>query len=254
VVVGVDQPYTAAGVRFPDGRFIKGLSKARMQPLIDQSLEPVPEPPALQGRFLPDGILPYLAQDVSFVLDKLKECELAEKIFLNKIDTEHVGIFGVSLGAMVAAQASLVDLRIKASLMMDAAMPDGVVKRGLRQPVMFLTRSASDMRAEREASGGWTEYDIQQTLSSQRTVYDKARNGNGYFVDIKAMFHINFTDAPLYSPLMSALGLIGQIKREKGFEIVNAYTLAFFDHTLKTREQPLLVGAANYADAILYTR
>jgi hypothetical protein len=253
VVMGIDQPYAAAVVSFPDGRFVKGLTKPQMQPLIDQSLAPLPDPPIFQGHLLPDGILPYFAQDVSFALDKLTACEQTDTVFRNKIDMERIGIFGISLGSMVAAEASLIDARLKASLLMDAAMPVNVVRQGLRQPVMFLTRTAYDMRVERALSGGWSERDIKQTLSSQREVYENAAQGSSYYVDIKGMFHINFTDAPRYSPLMSGLGLIGPIDKDKGFEIVNAYTQAFFDHTLKGLRQPLLAQTAGYSGATLYS-
>jgi hypothetical protein len=138
--------------------------------------------------------------------------------------------------------------------MMDAAMPAAVVRNGLEQPVMFLTRPTYDMRAERGASGGWTEKDIEQTLSSQQRVYEKATAGNGYFVNIEGMFHINFTDAPRYSPMMSGLGLIGPIDREEGFEIVNAYTLAFFDHALKQKTPRLLLSKTQYRHATLHYR
>lgn len=242
VVVGIDQPYTAVSVTFPDGQVIKGLSKPQVQPLIDQSISPVDPVPALNGRLLPDGIMPYLAEDVSFVLDQLDVLNVSdvEGILNGRLDFQHVGIFGVSLGAMIAAQACHNDQRLGACLMMDAAMPASVVKAGLTQPGIWLTRPAEDMRLERARIGGWTEKDIQETLSTMQAVYDKARPGSSYFVSISGMFHLNFTDAPYYSPFTSLLGLIGPINGQRGFDIVNAYTLAFFNKSLRGQPSPLL--------------
>lgn len=129
VVVGVDQPYTSAASRFPDGRIVSGLSKPVLQPLIDQSIEPVSPPPTLHGVAQPDGIIPYLADDFRFTLDRLVDVDSSAPILAGRLDLSRVGMFGVSLGAMVTAQACHTDPRISACLMMDAAMPAPVALR-----------------------------------------------------------------------------------------------------------------------------
>lgn len=232
VVVGIDQPYTAVSVTFPNGQVIAGLSKPQMQPLIDQSIHPVADAPLLNGRSLPNGIIPYLAEDVSFTLDQLEVLNAAEGMWNGRLDLQNIGTFGVSLGAMTAAQACHNDSRLVACLMMDAAMPARVVDTGLPQPGMWLTRPADDMRLERKRIGGWTEQDIAETLTTMQAVFNKAQPGGSYFVSISGMFHLNFTDAPYYSPFTSLLGLTGPINSQRGFDIVNTYTLAFFDKVL----------------------
>jgi len=244
VVVGLDQPYTAAAVTFPDGQVIKGLAKPQVQSLIDQSISPVANAPRLNGQPLKNGIIPYIAQDIRFTLDQLAVLNSSDPkaLFTSRLDLEHVGIFGVSLGAMVAGEACHKDLRLRACLMMDAAMPADVVRSGLQQPTMWLTRPASDMRLERARSGGWSEKDIQQTLSTMQEAYAKAQPGGSYFVSIPGMFHVNFTDAPYWSPFASQLGLTGPIDGQRGFDIVNAYSLAFFDSSLQDRQSLRVTG------------
>jgi predicted dienelactone hydrolase len=244
IVVGLDQPYTAAAVTFPNGQVIKGLAKSQVQPLIDQSISPAANAPKLNGQPLTNGIIPYLAQDITFTLDQLAALNSSDPnaILNGHLDLRHVGVFGVSLGAMVAGEACREDLRLGACLMMDAAMPADVVRSGLQQPGMWLTRPASDMRLERARSGGWSEKAIQQTLSSMQAVYAKAKPGGSYDISIPGMFHLNFTDAPYYSPFASRLGLAGPIGGQRGFDIVNAYSLAFFDSSLKDQQSPLLAG------------
>ncbi len=56
------------------------------------------------------------------------------------------------------------------------------------------------------------------------------------------MFHINFTDFPYFSPITSQLGLTGPVDAQRGFDAVNAYSLAFFDKELKGQPSPLLEG------------
>jgi hypothetical protein len=71
VVIAIDQPYTAANVVFPDGRQADGLPVERTKPLASQSYLPAERAPTLNGRTFQEGIIPYLAQDVSFALDRL---------------------------------------------------------------------------------------------------------------------------------------------------------------------------------------
>jgi predicted dienelactone hydrolase len=256
IVVGLDQPGAVAMVRFPDGRQIPGWSKDQIQPLIDQSLEPQPNAPTLHGKALPDGIIPYFAQDVSFTLDQLAGLNKADPnhILTGRLDLERDGTFGISLGAIVAGEASHRDTRIKASLMMDAPMTVDVVKAGLKQPAMWITRDAATMRLEHERAGGWSKKEIQQHQTTMREAYEELK-GDGYFVEIPKIFHLNFTDFPYYSPITSQIGLTGPIDSQRGFDIVNAYSVAFFDKHLKSQPSPLLNGPSKqYPEVNFKTR
>jgi len=144
------------------------------------------------------------------------------------------------------------DSRLKACLMMDAAMPANVVQAGLRQPGMWITRPAQDMRIERQKSGGWTEADITQTLTSMQAVFNEEPAGNGYFVQIPGMFHVNFTDAPRFSPLTPELGFAGSINAQRGYDIINAYSLAFFDQHLQGRPAALLDGPSKQYPEVIF--
>jgi hypothetical protein len=155
---------------------------------------------------------------------------------------------------MNAAEACLKDTRLKACLIMDVWMPADVIKAGLQQPSMFITRDADTMRLERQRSGGWTEKDIALTLSTMRTVYEDLP-GDGYYIEIPTMFHVNFTDLPYWLPLAPQLGLTGPIGGQRAHDIVNAYSLAFFDRHLKGLPTALLDGPAeDYPEVIFETR
>ena len=54
------------------------------------------------------------------------------------------------------------------------------------------------------------------------------------------MFHVNWTDAPIWTPIVRWIGLAGPIDPYRGFAETNAYTLTFFDRYLKTEPSPLL--------------
>ena len=256
VVVGIDQPGAVALVQYPDGRQISGWPKAEIDPLLMQSVEPKPEAPAIYGEALPDGIIPYFAQDVSFTLDQLSAINTSDPdhILTGRLDLGQVGTFGISLGGMVAAEACLKDPRVKACLIMDVWMTADVVQSGLQQPTMFITRDADTMRLERQRSGGWTEKDISLTLTTMRDVYDHLVN-DGYYLQIPTMFHLNFTDTPEWLPITSQLGITGPIDGQRGFDILNAYSLAFFDRYLKGQSPPLLNGPSQqYPEVNFETR
>jgi len=109
----------------------------------------------------------------------------------------------------------------------------------LAQPLMIIGREADSMRAERSKAGGWPEPEIAHTIESQRALFEHNR-ADAYFVTMSGMFHVNWTDAPIWSPAVRWIGLAGPIDPYRGFAETNAYTVAFFDRYLKGRPAPLL--------------
>ncbi|HSJ54419.1 MAG TPA: carboxylic ester hydrolase, partial [Anaerolineae bacterium] len=256
IVAAIDQPYTAAAVVFPDGRQVAGLPIEQAKALVRQSYLPDEIAPTLNGRALPEGIIPHLARDVLYTLDRLAALNQADPqgILTGRLDLERTGTFGVSLGGITAAEACRLDPRLRAALLMDAPLPAGVVRDGLRQPAMVITRDAETMRLERKRAGGWPESEITIHQITMRAVYDTLP-GDGYFVQVPGIFHIDFTDTPRWTPLSSRLGLTGLIAGKRVHGILNAYTLAFFDRHLKGLQAPLLDGpSARYPEVIFETR
>lgn len=256
VVVALDQPYTAAAVRFPGGRVASMAPLEETKPLVRQSYQPAQDAPTLHGATLRDGIVPYLAEDVAFALDQLESVNREDPHgrLTGRLDLRRTGVLGVSLGGIVAAEACGRDPRLGACLMIDAPMPTQVVRRGLTQAAMWITRPAEDMRLERELAGGWPEEEIETHQRSMRAVFDTLP-GDGYFVNVRGMFHVNPTDVPLWSPLFSRLDAVGPIDPERAHAIVNAYSLAFFDRHLRDRPAALLDGVADeYPEADIQSR
>jgi predicted dienelactone hydrolase len=257
IVVGIDQPGAAATVVFLDGHQIVVPSVDNvMQPLIHQSFSPSETVPQLNGQAMPIGIIPYFAQDVSFTLNQLASINTTDpkNILTGKLDLQHIGVFGISLGGAVGAEACLKDLRIKACLIEDVAMTANVVQKGLQQPSMFITRPAATMRLERQTSGGWAERDIVQTQTTMRSVYDTLP-GDGYFVQVPGMYHIDFTDVTYFSSIFPTIGFSGPIGIQRAHDIINAYSLAFFNRYLKGSPEALLDRRSNqYPEVIFESR
>lgn len=231
IVAGIDQPYAFAMVVFPDGR------KVTYEPRMDQ-------------RSFEFAMTPYLAGDVTTTLNSLTALNRHDPngILTGHLDLDHVGLFGHSMGGEVGADACQADPRLRACLLEDVWMPENVVRDGLRQPTMWITRDANTMRLERRRAGGWSENEIQQTLTTMHAVFDRLPF-DGYYVQVPGTFHIEMSDAPLLSPLLAErLGLSGPLSVQRTHTIINAYTLAVFDRYLKGRPGPLLLSCATVRD------
>lgn len=253
IIVAIDQPYTAASVSFPDGHEATVLPLDQMKPLIHQSYAPSKRAPVLNGKTMENGIIPYLSQDVIFTINQLTAINNADPsgMFSGPLDLQRMGVFGVSLGGIVVGDACRIDSRLKACLVMDAPMTTDVVKTGLSQPAMWITRDAETMRLERRRSGGWSELDISEQQRTMRATFHKAQSPS-YFVEIPGMFHVNFTDIPYWSPISRRLGVTGPINQKRAYRIINDYSLAFFDKALRDMPTALLDGRSTpYPEVIL---
>ena len=257
VVVAIDQPGVAADVVFPGGRQIATLPIAQLMGVIRPSYMPNKRASQLNGRALEGGsVIPYLTQDVAFTLDRLAAVNEADPndILTGRLDLQHVGAFGFSLGGIVVGEACHREVRLRACLIIDAPMPFDVVAAGLRQPSMWITRPAASMRLERQRWGGWPEAEIEAHQTSMRAVYQSLL-GEGYFVQIPGTFHSNFADVPNWFPLASQFGIAGPIDGQRAHAIINAYSVAFFDQHLKGRPANLLQGPSRqYPEVLLESR
>lgn len=109
------------------------------------------------------------------------------------------------------------------------------------------------MRLERQRSGGWSEADINQHQKTMRAVFESLP-GDGYFVRVPGMFHANLMDIPYWSPLFPFMGVTGPIDGQRSHDIINAYSLAFFDQYLKGRSSPLLDHSAEQYPEVLFEK
>ncbi|AZI44217.1 hypothetical protein EHF33_15050 [Deinococcus psychrotolerans] len=170
VVVGLDQPGTAAATVFPDGRVIPMLAD---QPTFERYMplalsHAAGQSPVMNGVALPGGIIPFLVKDLQFSLSQLELLDQHDTRLAGHLDTARLGVFGMSLGGYISSEACRVDARFHACLTVDAGTTAGVAQSGLYQPIMIISRDASTMREERSRAGGWPENEIAHTVGSQR--------------------------------------------------------------------------------------
>ena len=240
IVVGLDQPGTSAATVVLGGKVITAMDKASFDRFMPLALSrSTNQSPIMNSVALPGGIIPFLADDISFLLTQVERLDRTDPVLAGHMDTRRAGVFGMSLGGYVAPEVCSNDARFLACLAVDAGKTAAVARNGLTQPLMIMSRDADVMRAERSKAGGWPEPEIAHTITTQRAIFENNR-GPAYYVIMNGMFHTNWTDAPLWSPLARWIGLAGPIDPYQGFATTNAYTLDFFDRHLKGKPAPLL--------------
>lgn len=255
VVVGFDQPGSAAATVLPDGRVIRVMDPAKFKEFMPLAISHTGNAaPQMNGVPLPGGIIPFLAQDLRFVLDRLATLDREDSALAGHLDLQRAGVFGVSLGGYLGPEACRVDQRFRACLVADAGQTAAVAREGLEQPLMIMSRDADVIRQERAQAGGWPEPEIAHTMDDQRALFERNR-GDAYYVTMNGMYHVNWTDAPILTPVIRWMGLAGPIDPYRGFADTNAYTVAFFDRYLKGRPSALLeAGAPTPSDVRLEVR
>lgn len=234
VVVTLNQPGAVAAARLPDLAIVAGLTRDDAGALIRPSYLPTGQalPESFAARLAPEqSIIPYFAADVPLVLDRLAQINADPAQALHGVlDLGNVGVMGLSLGAIVAAQACAAEARIGACLMMDAPVPREVAARGLRQPALWISRPEDDQRKERAASGGWPEAEI----AAQARSIDLALSNStqGRVVLLPGLFHLDFTDLPAIQPLVGWIGQSGPLGAAEAHRQINQLTATFFATSL----------------------
>jgi dienelactone hydrolase len=176
VVAGVDAPYRAITVVFPDGRVIHRLPQNNPESCLDKRGT---ERDACIGR-----ILNAWTSDIRFVIDRFGKLQASESAgkFAGRVNTAHVGIFGHSFGGAQTAQFCSDDARCQAGVDIDGEIEGPVIHNGLRQPFMILL---SDHDREQDP-------DKEEILANLRGLYDTAPDGKREFLWIRGANHYLF--------------------------------------------------------------
>jgi hypothetical protein len=182
------------------------------------------------------------AEDISFVIDQLESInhEDPENLFTARLDMSRMGMFGYSFGGAVTAEACWLDNRLKAGINMDGMMFGEAADTGVDQPFFFMSCDGPlPNEADLQCPDPRTRLHMQMLDLDIRRIRQSLARYGGYYMTIRGSAHSNYSDRPLYSPLRRFTDA-GSIEVKKAFEIVNDYTLAFFDQYLNGQQQDLL--------------
>ena len=121
--------------------------------------------------------------------------------------------------------ASYHDTRIKATLVLDSWMnplPPKIIDNGIQQPLIYIGRPK------------WTDSDYPTNTDLVAKIM-KNTKAKSYYLTIKETLHLNYCDAPLFSPLAKYFLDIGNMNGIKSVKLINEISRQFFDQHLKSQ-------------------
>lgn len=217
IVVGIDAPYRSSLVVFPDGRVVTRT------PENNADLVGEPQLTALANR-----LMQAWSADVGLALDRMAALNAADPAgrFTGRLDMQHVGVFGHSLGGATALAFCHDDARCKAGVDVDGAPLGRVIGEGVKQPFLFLL---SDHHGEAGSS---------EVEANLRSIYERLPGDRRWMVRIRGANHFMFSDdgamlkSPLLAHVLHGVGLL-RLDGRRQLEITTHYLDNFFDVTLK---------------------
>lgn len=214
IVVGINHPYDVSAVELSNGD-IAAYDK-------DQWML---EAEAHQA-YIKDRIKVRTA-DLLFALEQLEALNTSGR-FAGTMDLDSVAVAGHSLGGIGASEACKADIRFKACLNYDGlqkggpfSMEDTAIPP--KQPFMFITK---------------------ESQLHPRVLERFESMPESYWVVVHGASHQSFTDGPLLQPSL----LPGSNQADHLMDLVQGYSLAFLDHTLKGQLSKILSKTVDRED------
>ena len=247
IVIGIDHPYAAEFVRFPNGKEIRQHAKT-----LEDKLEEI------------DTCI----NDVRFVLDQLEQInqEYSTSMFREKLDLSNIGIFGHSLGGAVTTHICRIEQRIKAGINIAGPIFAPQKAASFNKPFMIMqgqeeinillppitdTRLKELGLTKAQASiAGFTEK-YRQAILGVRKFFNELKE-NKYLITIKKMEHNGFSDStwikelPIFKFYEIDFGSTS-LDGYKMIHILNDYIIWFFDTYLKQKDSQF----PEYPEAII---
>lgn len=228
VVVSMDYPYHSFFTKDSDGKLITVNPEFLNEVMRVDSDEAAPE----EVMELSHKWLDIRTADMGFVLDSLEDGAVPSDVctILANADLEQIGLMGHSLGGAASVQLGRDREDIDAVIDIDGTMlgeqlafENGAYKYNeAPYPVPILALDNEEHHQvnmeQREAYTNWY-------------VLEHAKDGMETW--IAGSEHMNFTDLPLFSPILAAKLGTGSRDARECVEIMNEVVLQYFDHYLK---------------------
>jgi len=243
IVVSIEHPGFSKIAAFPDGyRFAGDTLQFKPTGKMKDDL-------AASWAWLGDVVFVSWMKDATFALDKIEELNRdAGSPLVGRLDLDRIGALGWSFGGAAAIELSRSDPRIKAAVDHDGQLFGAVRDVGTRRPFMLLHNTSDPLAGQKPEDVAVMKEAVDRVYAWDRTLKEKSTN-DWYNIEIAGTNHGSFSDLMLF--FRSAPG---QIDPRRAHEIINAYTLAFFDQYLRGKPGPLLAEPSPSFPEAKFTR
>ncbi len=253
IVAAIERTYDIDAVAFTDGRVVLASDAANRHPEPGKG-----ESEAAFDRRMhtwEEAADNYWAGDISFVLDKLTAITHdghSNAPFKTSMDLSRIGALGHSIGGRIVARACQLDNRIKACANEDGRLDEGAIlayKRATLPPQPFLFLQHTLPSDDELRQHGYTRERFEREIQGPLIEQLRRCPGGSFRVVIKSprIDHMSFTDKPL---LVSKPGSRSAAEARDGLKIINAYSGAFFQETLKGKAS-ILDSSGNGESALV---
>ena len=231
VVVSVEHPGFSKIALFPDGyRFAADTLQFKPSGIRKDDV-------AASWAWLDAVVFTSWMKDATFALDKIEAMNRdPASPLVGRLDLDHIGALGWSFGGAAAIELSRSDPRIKAAVDHDGQLFGAVRDVGTSRPLMQLHNTSNPLAGLTGADAAVMKEAFDRVRGWDRAVKEKSSN-DWYDIEIAGTTHGSFSDLMLFFPSAP-----GQIDPLRAHEIINVYTLAFFDRYLRGKPSALLAA------------
>ncbi|HKY54606.1 MAG TPA: hypothetical protein VJM08_09885 [Anaerolineales bacterium] len=217
IVVGINHPYDVAAVELSNGT-VAPYDKDQW------SLEPSAHQVYSTER------MKVRVADLLFALEQLEQLNTSGP-FAGTMNLDSVAVAGHSLGGIAASETCKADARFKACLNYDGLQRGGPFSMEETaippdQPFMFITK---------------------ESQLHPKLIESFESTAESYWVVLHGASHQSFTDGPLLQPSL----LPGRNRADQFMDLIQEYSIAFLNHTLKGQPAELLSKTVEQEDVLV---
>ncbi|MEO8450801.1 MAG: hypothetical protein ABI647_13465 [Gemmatimonadota bacterium] len=193
--------------------------------------------------YLDDPIFKIWTADARYTLDRIEALNRDPGLFQRRLDLDRIGLFGWSFGGAVGVQMAADDPRVKAAVDHDGQLFGDVRQRGTKRPVMLIHHGVDDALDYPEKDRP-TVHEMMALTEAWDSTARVSSSSDWFEVIVARTTHGDFSDLALFYPRPK-----DHLDPRLGHEIINAYTLAFFDRYLRGKGPNLLSSPPRFPDA-----
>ncbi|MBT3669046.1 MAG: hypothetical protein HON98_12680 [Chloroflexi bacterium] len=236
IVIGVNHTYGAMMTVFPDGRYFARNRDALPEGVSEE-----------EYTIASNKLVRQWADDLGFVLKEFDQINTdPSDIFFQKMELDQVGVMGHSTGGGASTEFCFENKRCKAFLGMDPWLEPVSREKlsfGHSEPMLLMFSDAWASVPENEGNKPFVQI-----------LTDSSKGWTAEMV-ISDTMHFDFSITPVISPLTEMLGFKGSLDGDRTLEIINDYSVGFFNQFLLNEKSGILIpDHAEYTEVIFSTK